>query len=401
MDTLIKTEQEYNAILEKINSLMDMDPDSDSQNGKKLNYLVLLIKEYEKDLKINEIPDPLEAIKFRMEQQNLTQRDLIPYIGSRSKVSEILSGKRPLTIDMIKALNEGLKIPLKVLINENKKLTNRKINWNRFPIKEIQRRKWLCNIGNSSEENPKKIIKSLENQTGLQPNFAGMFRSNQNYRSGRKMDEYSLYSWKLRILQKANEESFKMKYDPSFLQKITSITEIVHLSKFDDGPLMVIDFLKRNGIIVEIEPHFKKTYLDGAVFFDNKYNPVIGLTLRYDRIDNFWFTLMHEIGHIKLHYNENITSFFDDLDLIEDIDSKEEEADEFARNSLIPLDAWENSPASKLKSPQAAQHLAENLNIHPAIVAGRMRYEFNTYRLLNKLIGNKEVRKLFNKIDWS
>ena len=250
MDTLIKTEQEYNAILEKINSLMDMDPDSDSQNGKKLNYLVLLIKEYEKDLKINEIPDPLEAIKFRMEQQNLTQRDLIPYIGSRSKVSEILSGKRPLTIDMIKALNEGLKIPLKVLINENKKLTNRKINWNRFPIKEIQRRKWLCNIGNSSEENPKKIIKSLENQTGLQPNFAGMFRSNQNYRSGRKMDEYSLYSWKLRILQKANEESFKMKYDPSFLQKITSITEIVHLSKFDDGPLMVIDFLKRNGIIV-------------------------------------------------------------------------------------------------------------------------------------------------------
>ena len=58
-----------------------------------------------------ELPNPIEAIKFRMEQQQLSQRDLIPYIGSRSKVSEVLAGKRPLTLKMIRALNEGLGIP--------------------------------------------------------------------------------------------------------------------------------------------------------------------------------------------------------------------------------------------------------------------------------------------------
>jgi HTH-type transcriptional regulator/antitoxin HigA len=120
MEKIIQDDAMYYAVLEEVERLMDANVSPDSADGRKLRLLTLYIMDYEKDLEINNLPpNPTEAIKFRMEQQGLRQKDLIPYIGSSSKVSEVLSGKRPLSLKMIRALHEGLGIPLNVLIKES------------------------------------------------------------------------------------------------------------------------------------------------------------------------------------------------------------------------------------------------------------------------------------------
>jgi HTH-type transcriptional regulator / antitoxin HigA len=111
---LIKTEEDYGLALKKIDSLFDAEPDT--EEGDELELLVTLVEIYEKDHFPISNPSPIEAIKFRMDQMNLTPKDLIQYIGSKSKVSEVLSGKRTLSLTMIRRLNEGLGIPAEVLI---------------------------------------------------------------------------------------------------------------------------------------------------------------------------------------------------------------------------------------------------------------------------------------------
>ena len=100
---VIKTEKDYESALARINDLMDADPGT--PEGDELELLVTLVELYEKAKHPIDLPDPVEAIKFRMEQLGLKQKDLIPLIGSRSKVSEVLSRQRPLSITMIRKLN--------------------------------------------------------------------------------------------------------------------------------------------------------------------------------------------------------------------------------------------------------------------------------------------------------
>ena len=109
---ILKNEAEYEAALAEIERLMESPkPDVD-----RLELLGLLVSDYEDKHYQIDMPDPVEAITFRMEQMGLTRKDLERYIGSRSKVSEVLSGKRRLSLSMIRALHEGLGIPAEVLL---------------------------------------------------------------------------------------------------------------------------------------------------------------------------------------------------------------------------------------------------------------------------------------------
>ena len=115
---IIKTEQDYTEALKLVEELITFDPKPDSEKGEQLDLLSTLIHDYEARAFPETLPSPIEAIKFRMEQNNLKSVDLIPFIGSRSRVSEILSGKRQLTLEMVRALSDGLGIPAKVLIQK-------------------------------------------------------------------------------------------------------------------------------------------------------------------------------------------------------------------------------------------------------------------------------------------
>lgn len=111
---LIKTEEDYKEALKLADELFDAKPDT--PEGDKLELIVTLIEIYEKEHFPIDNPSPLEAIKFRMDQMGLLPKDLVPFIGSKSKVSEILSGKRTLSLNMIRQLASGLNIPVEVLI---------------------------------------------------------------------------------------------------------------------------------------------------------------------------------------------------------------------------------------------------------------------------------------------
>lgn len=112
----IRTEQDYEAALRAVEPLFDNEPALDTPEGDYFEVMCLLIEEYEKKHYPIDSPEPLEAIKFRMEQQGLTVKDLEPAIGQTNRVYEVLNGKRNLTLPMIRRLHRQFGIPLESLI---------------------------------------------------------------------------------------------------------------------------------------------------------------------------------------------------------------------------------------------------------------------------------------------
>jgi len=112
----IKCEADYEAALARVDDLMDAQPES--PEGDELDILVTLIEKYEAQHYPIDAPNPVEAIRFRMEQYDLKDKDLIPYIGQSGRVSEVLGFKRKLTLTMIRKLHSGLKIPTESLIRD-------------------------------------------------------------------------------------------------------------------------------------------------------------------------------------------------------------------------------------------------------------------------------------------
>ena len=398
---IINTEEEYQSALAELDALFDIDPEIGSPDGDLLELLVLLIQDYEKKHYEISLPDPIAAIRFRMEQENLIQRDLVPYIGNRSKVSEILSGKRKLTLSMIRALHFGLGIPASVLLQERDPsvIEQEEIDWKKFPIQEMIKRNWLGEIGESID-NAKNSLENYINQYGDTVVQSVLYRKTSYIRSERPVDRYALASWTARVLHIANEEPLESRYESGTIN-LNFARNVAQLSSNTQGPLLAKDFLAAHGISLVIEPHLPKTYLDGAAIICCLDNPVIGLTIRYDRLDNFWFCLMHELAHIALHFDLDIKQFFDDLELERQENLREKEADNFAREALIPEDEWKKSPASDFPVPLEVTLLANNLNVNPALVAGRIRYEMKNYRILKDMVGQGQVRSLYENINWN
>lgn len=112
----IKNEQQYEQALERVYLLLQKDLSPDSRESDELEVLSILIKEYENEYYPVPSPNPLDAIRFRMEQMNMSESDLSEILGARSRKSEILSGKRKLSLSMIRKLQEKLHIPAEVLI---------------------------------------------------------------------------------------------------------------------------------------------------------------------------------------------------------------------------------------------------------------------------------------------
>lgn len=206
-------------------------------------------------------------------------------------------------------------------------------------------------------------------------------------------EDWSLLSWKAQITRRAEViiERDKIKYRPL---DVSWLVDLVKLSKLEDGPLRAAELLKEHGIILIVEPHIPGMKVDGAAFLVDQI-PVIGMTLLRDSLDNFWFTLLHEVGHVILHYRTGLAAgFFDDSESTH-VDELEEEANKFAANMLIPEELWSRSPARISKAAGPIENFAEQLGIASSIVFGRIRLERNNYTIFSDKIGRGKVRKLF------
>ena len=395
---VINTEKEYNNALAELEQLMATEPRPGTPEADRLNLLAVLIENYEKNQYSFNLPDPIDAILFRMEQQKLLQRDLVPYMGSKSKISEVLARKRPLTIQMIRALHAGLGIPAEVLLQKPKKIEhdycqNVHLNLTKFPVQEMLNRGWINDRGLDVRKHAEELVREFLAPLGSQFPTGALCR-----RTRADEDVYSMVAWIARVMIRASRECCTAEYKKGAVTK-DFIREVIRLSWSKTGPLLAKEFLSRNGIALIIEPQLPKLTLDGAAILGNK-GPVIGLTLRYDRLDSFWFTLIHELVHCAKHLKDYGDIYVDDLE-VKYIDPREKETDSLTGDILIPRRIWRVSQANILKTPSAITELARDLNIHPAIIAGRIRRENNNYSMLNELVGNKHVRQLFPEIKWT
>ncbi len=396
----IRTEADYKSALARVDALMDAEPGTPEFDD--LDVLVDLVEHYESRHEPMGYPSPLAAIEFRMEQQGLKPRDLIPFLGTRAKVSEVLAGKRSITMPMARALHTHLGIPAEVLLHQPRANLSdplADIDWTRFPIRVMAKRGWFPRstdiVGRA-----KSIMRDLIDRAGGQDVAAAtLYRKNNHVRMNAKMDDYALRAWCWQVLARANEEGPSGKYTRGTVT-LEFLKAVAQLSWSEEGPRLAKEFLAKHGIALVIERHLPKTYLDGAALRLGDGRPVIGLTLRYDRVDSFWFCLLHELAHVGRHMDHDRGDAFVDDQSLRKVeghreDRTEKQADEWAEEALIPQTIWEASAVRDQPTTMAVMNLANALRVHPAIVAGKVRYERQNYRLLSQFVGTGEVRRQF------
>jgi HTH-type transcriptional regulator/antitoxin HigA len=420
---IIRNKQDHREAVQYLETALENEKGQSSRD--EIDTLALLIEQFEKEMFPLPMPDPVQAIMFRMEQKDLSPRDLVQYIGSRSKVSEVLSGKRSLSVNMIRALHDGLGIPAEILIStptaprpnpihSGDKENESDVKWDEYPLQEMQSRGYfdrLVDLKFLGSKTPDlascaaDIMREWMRPLKITAPLAApaLCKKTLTTRAARAINPYALSAWSMRVLLLAGNTPPAVTFERGVLTD-EFLSQVARLSLLDRGPVLAQEFLFKHGISLIIEPHLPRTHLDGAAIAFWREHPVIGLTLRYDRVDNFWFCLLHELAHLKRHFWDEKgdfvpEQFYDDMDA-ETVDPREKEADAIAGEALIPYEAWRKSPVSVLPSPQAAEKLARELGIHPAIVAGRVRHEKNSFRLLNNLVGQGEVRKHFSHILW-
>ena len=398
----IRTEEDYEATMRRIEQIFHST--AGTQEAKDLDLLVHLVEVYEAKRYPIDPPDPIAAIEFRMEQQGLTQRDLIPHIGSRSKVSEVLSGKRQITMRMARALHQHLGISAEVLLQETGASFDDSlvgVEWERFPLAEMARRGWIGKLTPYKEYAEELVRGLMERAGGQHATIQPLYRRNTRRWVNANTDWYALRAWCWQVFALANENPPSGSYKVGTVN-LELMTEVASLSSKRNGPRLAKEFLAENGISLVTVKHLSKTYLDGATLRFDDRRPVVGMTLRYDRLDNFWYTLMHELAHVGWHECSEDNEFFDDVSLqkrdsaTEDV--LEAEADQWAREALIPEEEWRASNVRRRPRPFNVIALANEFGIHPSVVAGRVRFERNDYRLLSQFVGSGQVRRQFP--DW-
>ncbi len=396
----IRSEGDYEAALDRLGEIFHAE--DGTPEGDERDILADLVEHYEDRYHPIAPPDPVAAIEFRMDQAGLKRRDLVPHIGSYAKVSEVLSGKRPITMSMARALHRHLGIPAEALLREPEVIlddTLAGVEWTRFPVRAMAKLGWIPDAPDLKDR-AEEIMRDLMRRAGghsVAP--ASTFRRNDHRRVNAKTDEYALGAWCWQVLARANAHPPPASYRSGTVTP-GLLRNIAQLSRFEDGPRQAVGLLADLGIPVQIVRHLPRTHLDGAALRESNGPPVIGLTLRYDRIDNFWYCLLHELAHIGLHLdNGEDASFVHDHTLRSREEpnggSKESEADALAEEALIPKAAWDASEAASDPSGMAVMALAFDLGIHPAVVAGRVRYESGNYRLLSQFVGSGQVRRQF------
>lgn len=359
--------------------------------------------------------DSLEELGGRLIAARLsngwTQRELAERLGMKEQQVQRYEKERyaSASLDRLVDISRVLEVSLSGKIKRNLAGSNdhssslndllRKIDVNCFPMKELRKRKWL-------EYDPKEV-RSTDDIIGV----LSKYFSDANLqavspmlhrRTDRVLNESSICSllaWQAHVKKSAKQKAVGL---PDFKHLgLDFIREIVELSNYEDGPIRAVNAVQNAGIVVVIAPHLQHTLLDGAAMLMDDGRPVIGLTLRQDRLDNFWFVLFHELGHISKHrYSGLVEGFLDENDG-DSMDVREREANDFARNALISDEVWKRSFVRYANSTDDIIAFAKNVGVGPEIVAGRIRFERNDFSILNKLVGRGKLRRMFKMAGMS
>ena len=376
----IRSNEDHDRALEVVAALMTR-TDQDSMD--RLEVLQGIVERWEREQYVFPTSSAAEAIRFRMEQLDLKPRDLIPYLGTKSRVSEILAGQRQPTVDQIRALHRHLGIPLDPLVGGTKHETSRKPSMaSKAAIDKLR----TLGVMKAREHIDTFLARAQKSAPAL-----AMLRKSRTDRTNAKTDLGALEAWCAGVLIRAEAQKLPKKgscdLDSAFARRIAQ------LSVLPDGPAHVGEELAEAGVVLVVLDHLPGTFLDGAAICRGDGAPVIALTLRHDRLDNFWFTLLHELAHATLHLGPGTSMILDDLD-VNSSGGIEAEADAFARDALVPPEVWARFDDPK-PTTEALLTAATEAGVHPAIVAGRWRWEHGEYKRFSRLIGRGEVKAIF------
>jgi HTH-type transcriptional regulator/antitoxin HigA len=393
---IIKTEAQYREALAEVERLALSDPEPESTDGARLELIAKLVEDYEKTRFVFAKPDPIDAILFRMEEQGLRQKDIAELLGGKNRASEVLARKRPLTLAMIRAIHERLAIPPELLIREPTTAydVDVEISVPDLPLDILERRGWI-QAGTTVKELMSRLLAPASSPV--------LLRHTRIFGATSTSALTRVQLWLARVREVADSRSYlKGRYDGKSLNE-EALRYVARLSWMENGPRLAMDFLAERGIALVIEPHLPPTRLDGAAMIGKSGAPVIGLTLREDRLDNFWFTLMHELVHAWKHLDSAENRAIADENLerpSSKLEAIEQEANDFATELLIPRAIWKRSSAHLSPSGQTIEEFAGKMQVSPAVVAGRIRYERKNYALFSKMVGYRKVRAMFPEVKW-
>ena len=254
----IRSEADYTATLARVDALMSAEPGT--PEGDELDILTDLVEHYESKHVPMGYPSAKAAIEFRMEQAGLTPRDLVPFIGSRAKVSEVLSGKRKLTMPMARALHQHLGIPADVLLQEPGATLAEplgEIEWERFPLNEMAKLGWIPDVPDLTFRAEEFIRDLICRAGGPDVAVAPLYRKTNHPRTNAKTDPYALKAWCWRVLATANETRPPIAYEPGSIT-LDLMRQLAHLSWSEDGPRLAKEFLAKHGLPLIVVPHLER-----------------------------------------------------------------------------------------------------------------------------------------------
>ncbi len=332
---------------------------------------------------------------------DLNQKSLAKELGVLpSFLNEIIKGKRPLTADIAILLEKTLGISAdywmkfqsqyeidraRVKQKNIIKLRNIEI-WHIIkkyvPVAYFKKHQYLTDELETDIETIKKIyqVSTVDDLVSSYSfNKIALYRKSEKL----KIDYKNMFAW----ISLAQYEATKQKantFNGDHLNKLR--TELNHLFyENSDTVHRVQTLMNKFGIKMLFIDKLEKTPIDGCSFWSNE-NPVIAMTLRHNRIDNFAFTLLHELGHIDLHLKQDRNKKFMDLTNNPVIDNFENEADSYAQESLISSLIWQEILHHHLPmDDDKIIALAHKHKINPAILLGRISYEMNDYRIKTRI----------------
>lgn len=334
-------------------------------------------------------------------RKEITQKDLAKEMGVKpSFLNEIIKGKRPLTADNAVILESILGIPAnywmrfqaqyeidKARIKEKnieriKNIETWKIIKELVPVKYFKKLKYLTD----SIDKDIKIILNIYNVSGIDELISSSARKKSAYyrkSSKLQIDEKNMFAWSSIAIYEASQQKVNRFIPDNIDQLCIQLNDVFY--KNEHTLLNTKKVLNQFGIKFVTIQKFEKTPIDGFSFWLGN-NPAIAMTLRHNRIDNFAFTLMHEIGHIALHLSKNKNAEFIDLNKSNKKDIVEKEADYFAQTRLISKEIWNEIITKHIPlNDNKLFALGKQFGINPAILLGRINHEINNYAIKTKI----------------
>jgi HTH-type transcriptional regulator / antitoxin HigA len=348
-------------------------------------------------------------IREQMELREWTQEDLAEVIGVSTKhINKILQDEQQLTLSMARFLGEVFNTSAQYWINidtgyrlwQMKEKSEPEVEadikgliYERMPVKDMFSKGWL-KATKDANDLKNQVLKFWE---WMELDFSALDRNDLPCLT-RKSEAFNQFnaSYALTWYRKAQMVASTYKVATYKRAKLEKLFDELH--SYTAKKNGVNDFIKElnaSGVIFFVLPHLQKTYLDGAAFFQGK-NPVVVYTGRYKRLDNFWFTVAHEIAHVLHHLNAQTSFILDNLK-DGDLSEIEREANDLAADKLKHKELLDYlNPYLGYLTSAKVEECASEYDVHPAIIIGKLAHD-KTISFTNQRLYNENVLEIIQK----